>query len=227
MKIDIITLFPGMFSGPFDESIIKRAKQKGLVDVCIHDLRKWTDDLHRTVDDKPYGGGPGMVMKVEPVDRALSEIRPGPGSYTEVILITPQGNRFDQSTARDLSGKDRLIFICGHYEGFDERIRSLVDSEISIGDFVLTCGELPAMVICDSVIRLLPGVLGDEACLEHESFEHGLLEYPQYTRPADYKGMKVPGVLLCGDPKKISAWQEQMSLERTKERRPDLLKHRK
>jgi len=224
MKIDILTLFPDMFGKVFDESMIKIARQKGLVEIAVHDLRDWTHDRHRTADDKPYGGGPGMVMKVEPVDRALETLRADAADRgaEAVILVTPQGRRFDQSAARELSGLDHLVLICGHYEGFDERIRGLVDMEMSIGDYILTCGEMPAMVICDAVIRLIPGVLGDGACLVDESFENGILEYPQYTRPAEYKGLKVPEVLLCGDPKKIRQWQTEQALARTRERRPDL-----
>lgn len=166
-----------------------------------------------------------MVMKVEPVDRALNALKAGQAADDRpvVILTTPHGRRFDQAAARDLSGSGHLIMVCGHYEGVDERIRSFVDMEISIGDYILTCGELPAMVIADAVIRLLPGVLGDERCLEDESFENGMLEYPQYTRPAEYKGMKVPDVLMCGDHKKIERWKMEKSLERTRERRPDML----
>lgn len=213
-----------MFAGPFDESMIKIASKKGLAEIQIHDLRKWTHDRHRTVDDKPYGGGPGMIMKVEPVDEALAELKQkAEGADPVVILLTPQGEKFSQVRSRKLAKEDHLILLCGHYEGFDERIRTLIDLELSIGDYILTCGEIPAMVICDSVIRLIPGVLGEEDCLEHESFETGKLEYPQYTRPAEYKGMRVPEILRCGDPKKICAWQEEMALERTKQRRPDLL----
>lgn len=225
MKIDIVTLFPDMFKSVFGESMIKRARRNGAVDLNVHDLRNWTYDNHRTADDKPYGGGPGMVMKVEPVDRALNALKAGQAADDRpvVILTTPHGRRFDQAAARDLSGSGHLIMVCGHYEGVDERIRSFVDMEISIGDYILTCGELPAMVIADAVIRLLPGVLGDERCLEDESFENGMLEYPQYTRPAEYKGMKVPDVLMCGDHKKIERWKMEKSLERTRERRPDML----
>jgi len=224
MKIEILTLFPGMFDSVFGESMIKRSREKGHVEIVVHDLRNWTHDNHRTADDKPYGGGPGMVMKVEPVDEALTALRPGAdGTEPLVVLVTPQGRKFDQPLARELSVKDRLILVCGHYEGFDERIRPLVDLEVSVGDYILTCGELPAMVIADAVIRLIPGVLGDEGCLEDESFENGLLEYPQYTRPAEYKGMKVPEVLLCGDPKKIDEWRRAQARARTMERRPDLL----
>jgi len=213
-----------MFSGVFDESMIKIARAAGLVDVNIHDIRDWTLDRHRTADDKPYGGGPGMVMKVEPVDKALKSLRKKcvDADKQVVILFTPQGKNFDTSVAKNISTFDHIILVCGHYEGFDERIRALVDKEISIGDYVLTCGELPAMVVCDAVIRLVPGVLGDKNCLKEESFENGMLEYPQYTRPAVYDGMNVPDVLLCGDPKKIKAWQEEQSEIRTKTRRPDL-----
>jgi tRNA (guanine37-N1)-methyltransferase len=225
MKVDILTLFPGMFGKVFDESMVRIARQKGLAEIAVHDLRGWTHDRHRTADDKPYGGGPGMVMKVEPVDEALETLRDrnaAPGTEA-VILVTPQGRRFDQSAAGELAGLHHLVLVCGHYEGFDERIRGLVDMEMSIGDYILTCGEIPAMVICDAVIRLIPGVLGDEACLVDESFESGILEYPQYTRPAEYKGSSVPQVLLSGDPKKIREWQTEQALDRTRERRPDLL----
>ncbi len=225
MKIDILTLFPEMFKGAFDESIIRIAREKDLVDIGIHDLRKWTEDRHRTADDKPYGGGPGMVMKVEPVDRALEELKgqAAEGITPTVILLTPQGEQLSQVKAKELSSFAHVVFICGHYEGFDERIRHLVDMEISIGDYVLTCGEIPAMAVCDAVIRLIPGVLGDEECLACESFENGILEYPQYTRPVKYKDMRVPEVLLSGDPKKIEKWRSEQALMRTRARRPDLL----
>jgi len=222
MRIDILTLFPEMFTGAIDESMVKIAREKGLVDINVHDLRDWTDDRHRTADDKPYGGGPGMVMKVEPVDRALTELRAG--GAPKVILLTPQGERFDQNLAREFSALEHIILVCGHYEGFDERIRRLVDIEISIGDYILTCGEIPAMVVSDAAIRLIPGVLGDEECLVDESFENGILEYPQYTRPAEYKKMCVPEVLRCGDPKKVEKWRRAQAEIRTRERRPDLLK---
>jgi tRNA (guanine37-N1)-methyltransferase len=225
MRIDILTLFPEMFTGVFGESMVKIARDKGLVEVNVHNLRKWTHDKHRTVDDKPFGGGPGMVMKVEPVDEALAEIKNASEKDINpfVVLMTPQGKPFNQRLARALTTMEHMIFICGHYEGYDERIRSLVDLELSIGDYVLTCGEIPAMAVCDAIIRLKPGVLGDQKCLLDESFENGLLEYPQYTRPADYKGMKVPEVLLSGNPKKIEEWRKVKSSERTQQRRPDLL----
>jgi tRNA (guanine37-N1)-methyltransferase len=225
MRIDILTLFPEMFNGPINESMLKIAQKKGLAQISIHNIRIWTDDNHRTADDKPFGGGPGMVMKVEPVDRGIAELRAsaGEGITPKVILLTPQGETFNQPQARSLSKEEHVIFVCGHYEGFDERIRSLVDMELSIGDYILTCGELPAMVICDAIVRLIPGVLGDKQCLEEESFECGMLEYPQYTRPSDYEGNKVPEILLSGDPKKIEVWRTAKAVERTKERRPDLL----
>ena len=225
MKIDILTLFPEMFEGVFSESMIRIARKKGVCEINVHDLRRWTTDRHRTVDDKPYGGGPGMVMKVEPVDKALEEIkRKAKGTQPKVVLLTPQGDKLNQKLARKLARGDHYILLCGHYEGFDERIRTLVDMEVSIGDYILTCGEIPAMVFCDSVIRLLPGVLGDAECLTDESFENGILEYPQYTRPSEYNEMKVPEVLLSGDDKKIKEWRKEKAFKRTRERRPDLLR---
>lgn len=226
MVIDILTLFPGMFRGVFDESMMKIARERGIVEINTRDIRDWTNDRHRTADDKPYGGGPGMVMKVEPIDKALADIRKISSGENEtlVVLLTPQGETFDQTVARRFSEKRHLVLICGHYEGFDERIRELVDMELSVGDYILTCGEIPAMAVCDAVVRLKPGVLGDSGCLMEESFESGMLEYPQYTRPYEYKGMKVPDVLLCGDPKKINKWRGEKALERTRSRRPDLLK---
>jgi len=225
MKIDILTLFPDMFKGVFDESMLRIAREKGLARLEVHDLRDWTSDRHRSADDKPYGGGPGMVMKVEPVDRALASLREkaGEGEAPIVILLTPQGRVFNQNAARAISALGHIILLCGHYEGVDERIRGLVDMEISVGDYILTCGEIPAMLVCDAVVRLLPGVLGDEACLADESFEENMLEYPQYTRPSEYKNMRVPEVLLCGDPKKITLWRREQALARTRSRRPDLL----
>lgn len=225
MKIDILTLFPGMFKGVLEESMMKIARRKGSVSIEVHDIRKWTHDRHHTADDKPFGGGPGMVMKVEPVDEALTELKKNAGNGTRplVILLTPQGETFRQAAAKTLATVEHMILVCGHYEGVDERVRSLVDREISVGDYILTCGEIPAMVIIDAVTRLLPGVLGAEDALIEESFENGYLEYPQYTRPAVYKDMGVPEVLLCGDPKKISEWRKEEALKRTRERRPDLL----
>ena len=226
MRIDILTLFPGMFNPVICESMMKIARNKALVDIRLRDIREWTYDRHRTVDDKPFGGGPGMVMKVEPIDKALEAIRGELLQYEQsrVILMTPQGKKFDQKMARRLSTMESFVLVCGHYEGVDERVRELVDEEISIGDYVLTCGEIPAMVVCDAVTRLIPGVLGDEASLDVESFDENLLEYPQYTRPAVYRGMEVPEVLLCGDPSRINKWKQEESLKRTLQRRPDLVK---
>ncbi len=222
MQIDILTLFPKMFESVLGESMLKRARNKGLVDIRAHNLRDWTDDSHRTADDKPFGGGPGMVMKVEPVWRALRDIK---GS--RVILLTPQGKRLEQAHVKRLAKYKRLVLICGHYEGVDERIRGLCDEEISVGDYILTCGEIPALALIDSVVRLIPGVLGASASLDSESFEDGLLEYPQYTRPAEFEGMKVPPVLLGGDHMKIDRWRSEESVKRTAKRRPDLMKKHK
>lgn len=223
LEIDILTLFPPMFKGPFEESIIKRAQEKKLVEIKIHNLRDWAIDKHGTVDDRPYGGGVGMVLMIEPTFKAVEELRT---EESKVILLTPQGKVFNQKRARRLSKADHLILICGHYEGVDERVREqLVDEEISIGDYILTGGELPAMVVVDSIVRLLPGVLKKEEAVREESFaQRGLLEYPQYTRPADFKGWKVPKVLLSGNHQKIQEWREKKALERTKKRRPDLIK---
>jgi len=224
MKITILSLFPAMFAGVFGESIVKRARDLGAVDIEIVDFRDYATNRHRHVDDYAFGGGAGMVIAIEPIHRALLAI-PDHEAATK-ILLTPQGNPFDQAEAIRLSKLDHLILICGHYEGFDERIRSLVDLEISIGDYVLTGGEIAAMAIADSVARLLPGVLGSPDSAPHDSFYDGLLEYPQYTRPADYKGMKVPDILLSGNHADIEKWRREQSLKRTIERRPDLLKKR-
>ncbi len=224
MKIDVLTIFPEMFEGPFRESMIKRAQEKKLVEIKIHDLRDWAEDKHKTVDDKPFGGGPGMVIKVEVIDKALKALKT---DKTKVILLTPQGKTFKQKVAKKLSKLGHIIMICGHYEGFDERIREhLVDEEISIGDYVLTGGEIPAMVIVDSVARLLPGVVGNEKSVKDESFSPpaGGLEYPQYTRPAKYKGWQIPEVLLSGDHEKIKKWRKEQAEKRTRLKRPDLLK---
>ena len=218
MKIDIITLFPRLFDSVFSQSLIFRAQKQKIASINIRNLRDWSTDKYKTVDDKPFGGGPGMVMKVDVLDRALQSL---PAGYK--ILLTPQGKIFNQALAQKLSGKKHLIIICGHYEGYDERIRSLVDEEISIGDYVLTGGEIPAMVIIDSVVRLLPGVVGKEESLKEESFSAGQLEYPQYTRPEEYQGKKVPSVLLSGNHAEIKKWREQQSKLRTSSRRPDLL----
>lgn len=224
MRIDIISIFPKMFSAVLDESIIKRAQKKGKVKIFVHDLRDYTLDKHRKVDDRPFGGGSGMVMQVEPIFRAIQAIRKNIKGKSKVILLCPQGKRFNQDYARKLSRCKSLIFICGHYEGVDERVRLyLVDEEISIGDYVLTGGELAAMVVVDSLVRLIPGVLGDKNSLNFESFEGNLLEYPQYSRPSKFKNWPVPELLVSGDHNKIEAWRKQESLKRTRQRRPDLL----
>jgi tRNA (guanine37-N1)-methyltransferase len=222
MKIDVLTLFPAMFAGPLDESIIMRARKKGLLDLNIHQLRDWTHDRHKTVDDKPFGGGPGMLMKPEPLFEAVESLK---REGTIVILLSPSGRKFTQQIARELSQEKDLLLVTGHYEGFDERVReALADDELSIGDYVLTNGALPAMVVIDAVARLLPGVLGDDASSTDESFSHGLLEYPQYTRPAEFRGMKVPEVLMNGNHAEIEKWRAEQAKLRTKEKRPDLLK---
>ena len=278
MKIDILTLFPNMFVGPFGESIVKRAIDKKLVEIEIHNLRKWSEDKHKTVDGKPFGGGAGMVMKVDVIDRALRELKKQSPltSITDlstkptsarVIFLTPQGKPYKQEKAREFSKLDHVIFICGHYEGVDERVREkLVDEEISIGDYVLTGGEIPAMAVVDSLVRLIPGVVGNEESVKDESFSEPkhqgsepsfaslqtagdseptrskvkgapsrtdlesevrnpktTLEYPQYTRPANYKGMKVPDILLSGHHKDIESWRKKESIKRTKKVRPDLV----
>jgi len=226
MRIDVLTLFPAMFAGPLDESIIQRARKAGLLDLNVHDLRCWTHDRHRTVDDTPYGGGPGMVLKPEPIFEAVESLQSRHSTPARVVLTCPSGRSFDQGLARDFSQSQRLLLICGSYEGFDERVReNLADDEVSIGDYVLTNGALAAMVIIDAVTRLLPGALGDEASSVEESFSEGLLEYPQYTRPAVYRGWNVPEVLLSGDHAAIARWRRQQSLRRTAERRPDLWEH--
>lgn len=240
MRIDIITIFPKMFAPVLNESIIKRAQNKGKVDIAIHDLRRYSSDKHRKVDDRPFGGGSGMVMACEPIFKAVEDIlgcrlsvigsRRIPSTEnrkpdTKVILLTPQGKNLTQPFAKRLAKYKHLILICGHYEGVDERVRKhLIDEEISIGDYILTGGEIPAMVLVDSVVRLLPGVLGDKKSLNFESFECNLLEYPQYTRPSDFRGYKVPEVLLSGDHKKIEIWRRKEAIKRTRQRRPDLLR---
>lgn len=222
MNIDVLTLFPGMFAGPLDESIVRRARDNGKLSLRIHDLRAFTHDRHRTVDDKPFGGGPGMLLKPEPVFEAVEAIRT---ETTKVVLLSPAGRKLTQEVVRELSVAESLLLVCGAYEGFDERIREhLADDEISIGDFVLTNGALPAMVLIDAVSRLLPGVLGDEQSAVDESFSHGLLEYPHYTRPADFRGWKVPDVLVSGNHAAIEQWRREQALQRTHQRRPDLLK---
>ncbi len=221
MKIDVLTLFPAMFAGPLDESIVKRARQAGILDLKVHNLRDYAHDRHKTVDDRPFGGGPGMLLKPEPLFEAVEALA---RENTRVILLSPAGRTFNQAIARELAQLDDLLLISGHYEGFDERVREeLADDELSIGDYVLTNGSLPVMVIVDAVTRLLPGALGDDESAHEESFSHGLLEYPQYTRPAEFRGMKVPEVLLSGNHAEIAKWRAEQSRLRTRERRPDLL----
>lgn len=224
MIIDVLTLFPDMFAGVFNQSILKKAQEKDAVSINVINFRDYSTDKHQSVDDYPYGGGAGMVLKPEPIFHSVEAIKEKRNAqHSKVILVCPQGERFTQKKAEQLAQADHLIFICGHYEGYDERIRFLATDEISIGDFVLTGGELAAMVIIDCVVRLLPGVLGNEESHQNDSFSTGLLEHPHYTRPAEFRGMKVPDVLLSGHHEKIAEWREKESLRRTWERRPDLL----
>ena len=222
LRFDIVSIFPGMFECSFGDSIIHRAREKGLLEIQVHDLRDFTLNKHRKVDDTPFGGGVGMIMNVEPIARALEAIKEEvPKART--ILLSPGGKPFNQKKASQLAHQESLILICGRYEGVDERVRLyFADEEISIGDFILTGGEIPAMVLVETVSRLIPGVLGDSESIVEESFAGGVLEYPQYTRPRDFKGFKVPDVLVSGDPKKIRAWQKAEALKKTKSVRPDL-----
>jgi len=221
MRIDVLTLFPGMFTGPLDESIVKRARDTGALELCLHNLRDYTHDRHRTVDDRPFGGGPGMLLKPEPIFEAVEQLVQ---EQTRVILLAPTGRLFTQAVAAELSKLPHLLLICGSYEGVDERVReALANDELSIGDYVLTNGALPAMVIIDTITRLLPGVLGDEASAVEESFSQGLLEYPQYTRPAEFRGLKVPEVLLSGHHAEIARWRQEQARIRTAQRRPQLV----
>lgn len=222
MHFDVLTLFPGMLDGPLQTSILGKAVDKGLISIGLHNLRDWAEGRHQVTDDTPYGGGDGMVMKVEPVARALASLREQ-SPQSRVLLMSPQGKPFCQAEAKRLSREAGLIFVCGRYEGYDERIRSLVDEEISIGDFVLTGGELAAAVVLDATARLVPGVLGAEGSAETDSFSDGLLEYPQYTRPAEFNGMKVPEVLASGNHQAIAEWRRREQLRRTLARRPELL----
>lgn len=223
LQFDILTIFPKVFDGVFSESMIKRAQEKKKIKIRVHDLRDYTNDKHRKVDDKPFGGGPGMVMQPQPIFDAVKKLKGR--KKAKILLMTPSGKPFDQKTARRLSKEKNLILICGHYEGIDERVAEyLADECISIGDYVLTGGEVPAMVIVDSVSRLIPGVLGRESSLKDESFEHKLLEYPQYTRPANFNGMKVPNMLLSGNHQSIGEWRTAQAVLRTKKIRPDLIK---
>ena len=224
MRIDFVSLFPSMFLGPFDDSILRRARDNGILDIHILNPRDFAFDKHKHVDDSPFGGGSGMVLKPEPIFRAMHFLL-GTTHFERrrVLLMSPDGEVFTQNKAKELSAYDQLIFLCGHYEGFDARITELADEVLSIGDYVLTGGELPAMVMVDAVARMLPGVLGSEESAPTDSFYHGLLEYPQYTRPRDYHGKVVPEVLFSGDHAKIASWRRQESLRLTFERRPDLL----
>jgi len=222
-RIDVITLFPEAFTNVLELSIVGRALREGRVQVVVTNLRAFAQDERGTVDDKPFGGGPGMVLMCDPVFRAVESVQGQDPRRGLVVLLTPQGERLTQRRVRDLAAGERLILVCGHYEGFDERIRTLADLELSIGDYVLTGGELPAMVVIDAVVRLSPGALGAEDGAHEESFADGLLEYPQYTRPREFRGMKVPAVLLSGNHAEIARWRGEQSLERTRERRRDLL----
>jgi tRNA (guanine37-N1)-methyltransferase len=221
MRIDILTLFPEICRAPLNESMMKRAQENGAVDLRIHNLRDWTTDKHHVVDDAPFGGGQGMVMKAEPIFAAVEDLRE---QNSQVVLMSPQGRRFTQALAGEFSARPHLIIICGHYEGIDHRvIEHLIDAEISIGDYVLTNGAIAAVVFVDAVVRLLPGVLGHEQSAADDSFSGGLLEGPQYTRPSEFRGWKVPEVLLSGNHAAIAAWRKEQSLERTQKNRPDLL----
>jgi tRNA (guanine37-N1)-methyltransferase len=225
MRIDILTLFPAMFAGPFGESIVARAAAAGVVELHVHNLRDWTTDRHRTVDDYPYGGGAGMVLKPEPLFKAIEALR-AHSDESHVVLMTPQGELLRQAGVEALARRSHLVLVCGHYEGVDERVREhAVDQELSIGDYVLSGGELAAMVVTDAVVRLLPGALGSPESAQDESHTSGLLEYPHYTRPADFRGWRVPEVLLSGHHAQIERWRRAQALERTRRRRPDLLAH--
>jgi tRNA (guanine37-N1)-methyltransferase len=225
MRIDIVTLFPGICRAPLSESIMKRAQEKGLVELHIHNLRDWTTDKHHVVDDAPFGGGQGMVMKPEPIFAAVEDLKSKiKNQKSKIVLMSPAGRRFDQQTARELSQESHLIIISGHYEGVDHRvIEHLIDLEISIGDYVLTNGAIAAVVLVDAIIRLLPGALGHEQSAADDSFRNGLLEGPQYTRPAEFRGWKVPEVLLSGNHAEIAKWRKEQAIKRTRENRPDLL----
>jgi tRNA (guanine37-N1)-methyltransferase len=223
MRIDILTLFPEFFDSPLNQSMLRRAQALGKVSFRVLNLRDYAHDRHKVADDRPFGGGPGMVMKPEPLVTAIRRLREE-DSDLRVFFLSPSGRLFDQATAVELAQAASLLLICGHYEGVDDRVRGFIDDEISIGDFVLTGGEIPALVVADAVTRLIPGVLGNEAATEEESFQTGLLEYPHYTRPRDFEGLTVPEVLLCGDHARIARWRREQALLRTRELRPDLLK---
>ncbi len=222
IRFDIITLFPRMFDSPLQESLLKKAQERGLIEIVVHDLRDWTQDRHRTADDTAYGGGAGMVMKVGPIVKAIESIRKVPAT-SRAVLLTPQGKPFSQDVAGEFSSYTQLVFVCGRYEGVDERVLSFVDDEVSIGDFILSGGEIAAMVVIDAVSRLVPGVVGDEASVREDTFSNGLLKYPQYTRPPSFRDLNVPDVLMSGDHEKIRRWRRQEALKKTLQRRPDLL----
>jgi tRNA (guanine37-N1)-methyltransferase len=229
MRIDIITLFPEICRAPLNESMMKRAQENGALDLHIHNLRAWTRDKHHVVDDAPFGGGQGMVMKPEPIFAAVEDLRSESGKTSntkpKVILMSPTGRRFDQSLATELSHESHLVIVCGHYEGVDHRVvEHLIDEEISIGDYVLTNGAIAAVVLVDAIVRLIPGVLGDEQSAHDDSFREGLLEGPQYTRPAEFRGWKVPEILLSGNHGEIAKWRKGQAKKRTREKRPDLLR---
>ncbi|MCH7699165.1 MAG: tRNA (guanosine(37)-N1)-methyltransferase TrmD [Chloroflexi bacterium] len=224
MRIDILTLFPEMFRGPFDASIVARAREQGLFQIELHNFRDWTTDKHHHVDDDPYGGGAGMVMKPEPLFAAVEAVQDQAEPPGRVIMLTPQGRLLNQGIVEELAGQPRLLLVCGRYEGFDERIREhLADDEISIGDYVLSGGEPAAIVLVEALVRRIPGALGNEESLDEESHTQGLLEYPHYTRPAEFRGWSVPDILLSGDHPEIEKWRRRQSLLRTARRRPDLL----
>jgi tRNA (guanine37-N1)-methyltransferase len=224
MKFDIVTIFPSMIEAGLGEGVVSRGVERGLLNVAVHDLRRWTTDRHRTVDDVPYGGGPGMVMKAEPLMRAVSEIRETRGTPDSVVLLSPQGRTFTQAQAERLGRLDHVVLLCGRYEGMDERVRDMVATEeISIGDYVLSGGELAALVVVDAVSRLVPGVVGDEQSVAHDSFSRGLLDYPHYTRPAEIAGHRVPAVLLSGHHADVRRWRRKAALVRTLDRRPELI----
>lgn len=231
MRIDILTALPGILTGPLDQSILKRAAQKGIVDIRVHDIRQYTTDKHRQVDDYPYGGGAGMVLKPEPIFRCIESICEDAAKagtdVDEVVYLTPDGEVFDQRSATELSLRNHVVLLAGHYKGVDQRVRDrLVTKEISIGDYVLSGGELPALVLVDAMVRLVPGVLGDAESALSDSFQNGLLDAPNYTRPPSFRGMDVPDVLLSGDHARVAQWREEQRLERTAARRPDLLEDR-
>ena len=224
LQLHVLTIFPEILVSPLQESILKRAQEKRLVQIDLHDLRQYTTDLHRTTDDDPYGGGPGMIMKVEPLVHGLEQLRTAiPDLHT--ILTCPQGHRFTQQRARELAGKKALLFVCGRYGGVDDRVRAYVDEEVSIGDYVLTGGEFAALVMMDAIIRLVPGVLGNDSSADDDSFEGHLLDAPQYTRPQVFRGQPVPEVLLSGNHQQIHRWRRREALKRTLHRRPDLLQY--